>query len=253
MLLREALGVPPGGVVAVVGGGGKTSVLFRLGQELAQAGGVIITGTTKFTPSRTGEVPPTAVADDLERLLGQAADGLGQHRLIVCASGQGEKGRFIGIDPAWVEHLRRLPGVRYMLVNADGSAGRPFKAPAAHEPVVPPCASLVCPIVGVDAVGRTLNEKGVHRPQAVARLTGAPLGATITLEMVARVLLHPEGGRKGVPAGARFVPIVNKADLPGGEATAHALAALLLEGGAEAVVIAQALRQPPALAVVTRP
>ncbi len=101
------------------------------------------------------------------------------------------------------------------IVNeADGSRTRPFKAPAAHEPVIPSETTLVVPLVGADVFGMPLDDDHVHRPELVAALSGAPPGAPVTPEVVARVLAHPEGGRKGVPPGARVVVLINKVETP---------------------------------------
>src|SRR5207244_992641 len=97
-----------------------------------------------------------------------------------------------------------------ILNEADGSRMRPFKAPAEHEPVIPAETTLVVPVVGADVFGKPLDPDHVHRPELVSALSGAPLGTPITPEIVARVLAHPDGGRKGVPAGARVVVLINK-------------------------------------------
>ena len=57
----------------------------------------------------------------------------------------------------------------------------------------------------------TLDDEHVHRPELVSALSGVPRGAPITPEVVARVLAHVSGGRKGVPAGARVVVVSNQA------------------------------------------
>ena len=46
MKLKDAWGMTDDEVVALVGGGGKTSAMFRLAREIAQAGGRAITTTT---------------------------------------------------------------------------------------------------------------------------------------------------------------------------------------------------------------
>ena len=88
----------------------------------------------------------------------------------------------------------------------------PFKAPAAYEPVIPAETTLVLVLVGADVLGRPLDAEHVHRPERVSALTGAPLGAPVTPAIVAGVLAHAEGGRKGVPAGARLVVLINKVE-----------------------------------------
>jgi probable selenium-dependent hydroxylase accessory protein YqeC len=105
-----------------------------------------------------------------------------------------------------------LPCVTVM--ECDGARVRPFKAPADHEPVIPPFADAVIAVAGADCFGKSIGEI-CHRPERVAALLGTDLDHLITPADVARVLASPAGGRKSVPAGAAFRCAVNKAD--GGE------------------------------------
>ena len=51
---------------------------------------------------------------------------------------------------------------------------RPVKAPAAHEPVIPLEATLVVPVVGLDALEGPIDEVA-HRPELVRRITNYEL------------------------------------------------------------------------------
>lgn len=249
MELAEALGVGPGDVVAFVGGGGKTAALYRLGRELAArpgAAGVVLAGTTRFTPPEHGEAPNLTIIgpDD-----GAAAVPAGGPWPRTVATGHGHKGRLLPVTPEWVDQLHALRPAWTIVLEADGSAMRPFKAPAAHEPVIPACTTVVVPVVGIDAAGRPLDETHVHRPELVSALTGAPAGAGVDEHTIARVLCHPHGGRKGTPAAARWIPLVNKADTPERLARAESLAALLLPA-APRIVIARLRADPPVVRVI---
>lgn len=249
MDLTDALDVRPGDVVAIVGGGGKTSVLYRLGAELAERRmPVLLSGTARFTPPE-GSEPPNLTLAEHETALDDAVAG-GRTPLTV-ATGWGSKGRLLPVEPAWIDALhRRHPGL-VVVLEADGSAMRPFKAPGDREPVIPSSATLVLCVVGMDAVGRPLDETHVHRPERVSAITGTLIGAPVTAETVAGVLLHPEGGRKGTPAGARWAPLLNKADTAERREVADAVA-LLLTRSVDRVVIAQARRTPPVLSLIGR-
>ena len=117
------------------------------------------------------------------------------------------------------------------------------------ETVIPTGATIVVCIAGMDAIGRPLDETHVHRPERVARITGTPIGATVTPETVATVLWHPEGGRKSIPPGARWIALLNKADTPSRRAAADAVARLLAQRAAE-VIVGQLKRTPPVLTVL---
>ncbi len=105
----------------------------------------------------------------------------------------------MGIDPAWIGQLKKQLQVTHVLVEADGSRGRPLKAPAEHEPVIPASTDVVVAVVGLSVIGQALSEEFVHRPARVAALTGCRLGDTVIPAMVATVLRHPEGSTRGAP------------------------------------------------------
>jgi molybdenum cofactor cytidylyltransferase len=128
-----------------------------------------------------------------------------------------------------IDMLAAAPDVDAVIIEADGARTLPLKAPADHEPVIPDSTTLVVPVVGIDVVGQPLDDAHVHRPRRVAALTGAVEGRPVTLEHIAQVLTHTQGGLKGVPEGARVVPLVNKAETPLRKERARALADLLLQ------------------------
>src|SRR5262249_48505787 len=143
-----------------------------------------------------------------------------------------------------VDLFRRLrawcPG-SCILNEADGSRMRPFKAPAAHEPVIPAETTLVVPVVGADVFGKPLDADHVHRPEVVSALSGAAPGALVTPEIVTRVLTHAEGGLKGVPTDARVVVLINKANRLADRSPARETAERLLRDRAiQAVALTEA-------------
>lgn len=248
MDLVDALGVVPGDVVAFVGGGGKTSALYRLGGELARRGvPVLLGGTTRFTPPERSDAPNLVILAPDTPAAALSADGPWPRTV---ATGCGSKGRLLPVAPEWIDALHALHPDWVIVLEADGSAMRPFKAPAAHEPVIPSCATLVCPIVGIDAAGRPLDEVHVHRPEIVSALTGALPGSLLDEEVIAAVLAHAAGGRKGVPRGARWAPIINKADTPERLARAERLA-VRLRPVAPLVLITRLRAESPVLAAWT--
>ena len=57
----------------------------------------------------------------------------------------------------------------YTLVEADGSAGKPFKGHEKHEPVLPPRRNTTILVLGADGFGRPISV-AAHRPALYARL-----------------------------------------------------------------------------------
>lgn len=255
-------------VVALVGAGGKTALMFRLADELAAAGRrVVTTMTTKIFVSQMARAPvavalqdedAVSVASGVTRhtsyedaLLARVAERLARYKhVLVIGGASAEQDKVQGLAPQLVDRLAGHEAVDAVIVEADGSRRRPFKAPAAHEPVIPATATLVVPVVGMGVVGKPLTADHVHRPEIVAALAGVPVGDPVTPEVIATILAHPQAGAKGVPVGARLVPFLNKVEDEAALQTARRVARLLLaHPHVESVIIGAAEAADPVVEV----
>ena len=253
MTLAEALGVRGDDVVALVGGGGKSTAMFRLAREIVAKGGrAITTTTTRIFGAQIALSPAhVPVADATRTRIADALDAHGQ--VLVIGATDRESGKAEGVPLDLFERIRAWFPEVCLLNEADGSRMRPFKAPAAHEPVIPRDTTLVVPVVGADVFGQPLDDDHVHRAERISVLSGAALGTPITPEVVARVLAHPDGGLKNAPSSARVVAVINKAETLRDRAPAHETAERLLrEPAFEAVVLTSVRADPPVLEVCTR-
>lgn len=205
MELAALLGVHPG-VTAVIGGGGKTTLLRTLGGELAAAGArVLLCTTTKILPFP--DLPCAVAAAELERL-GR------QHRLLCAGTPVPGTGKLTTPEVPIGELVRRFD---YVLAEADGAAHRPLKAHASHEPVIPPEANRVLCVVGASGFGQSIAQ-AAHRPERYARLAGVPETALATPRTEAAVLKAE---------GLGDLVFINQAESSGAMADARALADLL--------------------------
>lgn len=256
MRLCDALNVQTKQVIAAVGAGGKTALLGRLAAELAAAGACVVFTTTTAIWEPSGPL----VIDAEERGLIDAVARLSQPgRQITAASGRRlvaewpggpQRAKLVGVSPHVPGLLLALPGVQAVVVEADGARGRAIKAPAAHEPVIPPNTACVLAVVSIEALGEPLNAENAHRPEQIAALLGLALGTPLGPRHIAALLAHPQGGRKGVPTGARFVPFINKVEDGASLRAARAIAALLRsQPGIDHVLIGAALAHEPVLEV----
>lgn len=259
MNLSQALRLVRGDVVSFTGGGGKTTAMFCLAQELVSAGWqVVTTSTTRIFSTQTRLAPCHLRLDQLTYLPFELAAALAVHRHVVVTGPTDEiQDKAPGVPAATVEAMSRMAGVDAVLVEADGARMRPLKAPADHEPVVPACTTILAPVVGLDVLGQPLTEAHVHRPARVAALTGLGPGDPISPEIVARLLGHAQGGLKGRPTGARVTPLLNKLDLLSAEqrsgVSARLAQRLLLQTAGISEVILGAVAAPvPAVEVVGR-
>jgi len=255
MKLKEALNIKPGEVISLVGGGGKTTLMFALARELASSGQAVITTTTThiFEPS-SSETQLLLLEADEERMVRMLLQNVDERRHITVASERLPSGKLKGISPELVARLAELKQVSYIIVEADGAAHKSLKAPNPTEPVIPPNTSLVIPVVGIDAVGCCLTEKDVFRPEIVSRLLGLPLGEVISAEAIAILITHPKGIVKGSPDQARVIPFVNKVDLDEGLFKGRDLANDILKikhPGIKRVILGQAQLPEPVVEVIS--
>ena len=242
MTLAGALRVGCGDVVAFVGGGGKTTSMFRLADELSASGLRILTTTTTHISVSQAASAPVFICPDEIKSLGDRLDRFGQCLLVGPPDG---KGRVLSISPDMIGILKERPDIDCILIEADGSKSRPFKAPGPHEPVVPGFTTVLVPVVGLNSIGRLLDDRNVHRPEIAASLADVPVGSPITPETIARVLCHPEGGAKGLPTGARLVPLLNKVDLCDMRAAGEIAEILLKHPNVDSVLACSMDRDPP--------
>jgi molybdenum cofactor cytidylyltransferase len=213
MNLRTALRIKRHDVIALVGAGGKTSAMFRLAHELADARlKVITTTTTKIGAPSDEQTRSFIVEAERDLLLEKTQAALQRHHHVTVACEAYADGKYRGVPVEWVAALRALPNVYAVIVEADGARKLPFKAPRADEPVIPTETTLLLVCAGMKAVGTPLNEEHVCRAAVVAQLTGAPLNAPLTIESMAQVMAHPQGGLKHKPTQTRAVAMLNQAD-----------------------------------------
>lgn len=242
------------GLICAVGAGGKKSTLARLAEALRLAGvaPVAATATVLVAPFPADPDRPVVV-EPAERLEQRLRDLLADHGVLAYAAPSANPQRLGGVPPAEVARLHRALGFAVTLVKADGARMRLIKAPAEAEPVLPPDPDLVLPVVSVQAVGRTLDERIGHRVERLSRVIGLAPGDTIGPEHLARLLGSAEGALQGVGA-ATVVPIINAVDDTAWLAPARKAARAALAGSRrfERVVLGAMHRPDPVVEVVYR-
>lgn len=163
MELWELLGIRPG-LTAVIGSGGKTSLLRVLAQELSHRGTVLLATTTHIM--RPNWCPFAATAAELRAGF--------THSPVVCAGSYTPEGKLTAPDfPGWQY------AADFVLVEADGSKRLPAKAHAAWEPVLPPERNRTVCVFGASALGQPIQD-AAHRPELYASLAEVSPEAVIT-------------------------------------------------------------------------
>ncbi len=204
-----------GDVVAIVGAGGKTTTMFALAAALTARGLTVVTTKSTVIHRPTFARGPRAVVIPQHRWAGELPDLLRAERVLTVVVAQPSERRWDGVPPEAAFDLLKASGADVVIVEADGARSRLLKAPADHEPAMPPTASVVLPVASLLALGRPLSPRHVHRPERVTALLGIGLDETVSADHIARLLLHPNGGLKSAPAGARVWPVLARVDTAG--------------------------------------
>ena len=255
--LQQTLDLEGGGVVSLVGAGGKTSLMFRLAQEFSEAGeSVLSTTTTKIMMPDRHQSPRIILAASPQTVLEKAKKLLKDNRHISAVSPRlaDYPDKVIGFGPEIVDQFRKSGLFHWIVVEADGAAQKPMKVPAAHEPVIPAATDWLIGVVGLKVIGKPLSPEWVFRHDLYTRITGLLPGEPVTGASVCAAVTHKNGVMKGCPPDARKALFLNIAGAPRGLALGKRIAQILNETAGrskiEKVVIGQPLENPPVVACV---
>ena len=187
--------------ICLVGGGGKTTVMYELAAAWAACGCkvLVLTSTHILQPADGSFAADAAAVHNLWQ----------QRRYAVIGTPELSTGKLTAPPQDLYEALKLQADV--ILCEADGSRHHPCKVPAEHEPVLLPDSDIVLAVAGMDALGNSLQQ-ACQRPQLAAELLGCSAEKIIDAQMLASLLLSEQGTRKSVGVRAYYI-VLNKCDL----------------------------------------
>ena len=194
-------------IISLVGGGGKTTIMYELARYWANLGRRVVCMTTThiWLPYISSEADSCAYAYDMDevRQLWQ------QGRYAVIGTQEEGTGKLV-LPQSDLLNVS-LDSCNIALVEADGAKQMPCKLPAEHEPVLLPKSDIVIAVAGLDALGKSLEE-ACFRWQLGRNLFSTSCDLLIDELKLAQILLSEKGSRKFV--GSRdFFFALNKCDL----------------------------------------
>ena len=182
-----------GHVISLVGGGGKTTLLYALARWYSAQGQRVLVSTTTHIQRPDANYAPDEAA----------RDALWQAGTYAVAGVPAEGGK-LTMPPHLADWMAEADTV---LLEADGAKHHPCKAPAAHEPVLLRSSDIVLSAAGLSAVGKPLQ---------------------LTPALLAKLLADDAGGRKSVGT-RKFYAILNQADDEARRAAGEQTLAILRE------------------------
>lgn len=210
--LCDLLNLPDHPLISIVGAGGKTTTMYTLAGELAHRGKrVITTTTTNIYFPRQGETETLIVAAGMAVLLKMISNAWRSYQRVTVAATASGAGKLAGLRPNQPYELLAKSGADVVIVEADGARRLMIKAPAEHEPVVPPQTNVALLVVSAGAINQPLSGEIAHRPERVAEVTGTSMGNVLTPAAIARLMTSEQGAMKHIPETARVYVLITHA------------------------------------------
>lgn len=187
--------------ICLVGGGGKTTVMYELAVAWAACGRkvLVLTSTHILCPADGSFAADVPAVQNLWQ----------QGRYAVIGTPEFATGKLTLPPQSVYEALQLQADV--ILCEADGSRHHPCKVPAEYESVLLPDSDIVLAVAGMDALGNSLQQ-ACQRPQLAAELLGCGAEKILDAQMLTVLLLSEQGARKNVGARAYYI-VLNKCDL----------------------------------------
>lgn len=168
-------------VISIVGAGGKTTLMYTLARYYAgQGASVVVTTTTHI--KRPQNYP---VAGNKEELLCLLA----QNSIVVAGAKAPENKLTQAYEMSIIDYMNAADIV---LVEADGAKHYPCKVPSDTEPVIPKESGIVLGVMGMDAVGRPLNQVCFRKEKAIQMLRRAYFQKDKAVQMSEEICIYKE-------------------------------------------------------------
>jgi len=217
MKLSNYIGLVKSDVLSIVGAGGKTTMLFKLSEELRGRSKILVTTTTKIYLPAIDKYD--FICTDTNALL--KCFSIKENGIYVLGTGINDENKVMGLSYKDLDKV--LPHFDYILIEADGAKEKQLKAWNEFEPVIYGKTTKTIGIIDVQALGIVVNEDSVHRSKIFCEITGAHEGEIVKIEHLVELILNPEGLFKG--AKGEKILFINKVEEPNDLILAKLLAA----------------------------
>lgn len=168
--------IPSQGNIVIIGGGGKTGLMEILEEEFLEAGRPVLTTVT--TRLGRGQLPHLTRVEAGSRAEAEAAARRANtERLLLAGPFTPDNltlDKLSGLPLEWFPAVRQaLSEEAVLLIEADGSAGRPLKCHRNYEPVLPPLPYFMVAVLGLSVLTLPWTE-AAHRPEILRQHLSLP-------------------------------------------------------------------------------
>lgn len=213
MNFYELFNIDPskGELLSFVGGGGKTTTIFKLAKELKKLDKKVLvtTSTAIYYPEKS--IYDKIIVDNSNEFI-ENLENIKYGTITVIGKSISKENKLLGLNKELIDEIYNRKIFDYILVEADGSKRKSIKAPADHEPVVPSSTDKTIGIIGIDSIGKRINEENVHRPELFCNITDSEEKEIINEEKIYKLIKSDRGLFKDIPSKSKKYVFLNKVD-----------------------------------------
>jgi len=191
--------------VAVIGGGGKTSFVFKVGYEISLIYNKVL--LSSITKAGNGNI--TNVHFLQESTIPETLQKLSSQNLLYVLKKKINDEKYLGVTNDELKHLNHYSDIT--IFEADGARNLPLKAHNDRDPIIPSFATHVVILVGADVVNTRICDGFVHRPELFCSKWNLTKNTMLTPKLIAHVVTDKKGYMSKVKTNIPVVYFINKA------------------------------------------
>ncbi|ETA79232.1 selenium cofactor biosynthesis protein YqeC [Youngiibacter fragilis] len=190
--------------IALVGAGGKTTLIYRLVEDIRTRRKILVSSTTMF------KEPHESRYDFIDYSFREdySFDVLPENGIYIVCNGRTPDNYLLGLGRDEVDRL----SVNFdnSIIECDYSMGRPLKGFRQSEAGVPDSADITVGVLDIEALGLEIKSDNIFHLDRFIEVTGSRIYSMVTLENLKAIVDDREGLFMG--AKGKRVLFINKVE-----------------------------------------
>lgn len=190
--------------IALVGAGGKTTLIYRLVEDIRTRRKILVSSTTMF------KEPHESRYDFIDYSFREdySFDVLPENGIYIVCNGRTPDNYLLGLGRDEVDRL----SVNFdnSIIECDYSMGRPLKGFRQSEAGVPDSADMTVGVLDIEALGLEIKSDNIFHLDRFIEVTGSRIYSMVTLENLKAIVDDREGLFMG--AKGKKVLFINKVE-----------------------------------------
>ncbi len=184
MMLHEILKLNKYFNVALVGAGGKTTLINRLTESLRKKKKILVSSTTTFIK------PGITTYDFMDYAYHKDYDigVIDRPGIYIIGKGKSIDDLVIGLETHDIENIANK--FDHSIIECDFSNGRPLKGFRDHEPRIPSTTDITIGVLDIQSLGLVVNSANIHHLDKYLELTGSDIGSLVTIGHLTTIVNH---------------------------------------------------------------